>query len=82
MLFDMGKNGQYPFWMKDMNFPIDIVWLDNDFKVVEIGENIDPSTYPSTIGGNTVSRYVLEIPGDKSIEYGIENGSILVIAEK
>jgi uncharacterized membrane protein (UPF0127 family) len=40
-LFVFEKPGQYPFWMKDMRFPIDIVWLLGD-KVVFIAENVSP----------------------------------------
>lgn len=35
MLFQFGKPGIYPFWMKDMKFALDIVWLDGD-EVVEV----------------------------------------------
>ncbi|MEI6479777.1 MAG: DUF192 domain-containing protein [bacterium] len=36
------KNAAYPsFWMKDMRFPIDIVWIREN-KVIGVTENIDP----------------------------------------
>jgi len=41
MLFVFDSPGNYGFWMKDMRFPIDIVWINND-KVVGFEENIDP----------------------------------------
>ena len=28
MLFDMGQVGTPDFWMKDMRFPLDMVWID------------------------------------------------------
>src|SRR4051812_1798797 len=34
MLFVFDTPGVYPFWMKDMNFPIDMIWISNDMKVV------------------------------------------------
>src|SRR6266542_6597913 len=34
MLFVYDSDGKWPIWMKDMNYPIDIIWLDKDKKVV------------------------------------------------
>lgn len=41
MLFLFGQPGSYPFWMKDMKFPIDIIWIAHG-QVVGFNENIDP----------------------------------------
>ncbi|MDO8520847.1 MAG: DUF192 domain-containing protein [bacterium] len=41
MLFSFAAPGIYPFWMKDMRFPIDIVWI-RDGRIVGITERIDP----------------------------------------
>ncbi|MBI3952519.1 MAG: DUF192 domain-containing protein [Candidatus Doudnabacteria bacterium] len=35
------KSSAWTFWMKDMNFPIDIVWIDAD-TVVDITRNVQP----------------------------------------
>ncbi len=39
MLFIFSNKDLPVFWMKDMNFPIDIIWLDGN-NVVDITENI------------------------------------------
>jgi len=31
--------GSHSFWMKDMNFPIDIIWIKDD-KIVGVAENV------------------------------------------
>ncbi|MBI2639643.1 MAG: DUF192 domain-containing protein [Candidatus Sungbacteria bacterium] len=41
MLFTFDKPGFYSFWMKDMRFPIDIIWL-RDKKIVYIAKNVSP----------------------------------------
>ena len=42
MLFDFkGKNVRPIFWMKDMRFPIDIIWIKNG-KITKINTNIQP----------------------------------------
>lgn len=42
MFFVFNKPGKHSFWMKDMNFPIDIIWLDSNDKVVHIEQNLQP----------------------------------------
>jgi hypothetical protein len=37
---------KWSFWMKDMNYPIDIFWLDENGVVVHIEESVSPETYP------------------------------------
>ncbi len=61
MLFVFPKAGNYGFWMKDMTFPLDIIWFDSDFKVVHIEKVITPETYPKIFYPDTDSQYVLEV---------------------
>lgn len=51
----------YGIWMKEMNFPIDIAWIDKDFKIVYIENNISPETFPKIFYPTQKSLYVLEI---------------------
>ena len=41
MLFVFGIPGAYGFWMKDMRFPIDIVWMRKG-KIIGFAENVQP----------------------------------------
>ncbi|HRN96003.1 MAG TPA: DUF192 domain-containing protein [Candidatus Levybacteria bacterium] len=41
MLFVFEEKKPYGFWMKNMNFPLDIIYLD-DGKVVDIKKNVQP----------------------------------------
>ena len=63
MLFVFDKPEKHSFWMKDMKFPINIIWLDSHGKVVHIEENLEPCplapicpSYPPSAD----SQYVLE----------------------
>src|SRR2546423_625848 len=47
MLFVFPKNDTYAFWMKDMKFNIDIVWISADGHIVDMRENVSPNTYPT-----------------------------------
>ncbi len=42
MLFVYSSPGEYAFWMKNMKFPIDIIWLDSERKVVHIEHSLEP----------------------------------------
>lgn len=75
MLFVYDKEAKWSIWMKDMNYPIDIVWLDSEKKVVYIVKNAPPESYPyETFTPKQDARYVLELPagsiGPKSIVIG------------
>lgn len=61
MLFVFNHIGQYPFWMKDMNFAIDIIWLGEDLQVVYIKKNALPESYPETFTSSQNAKYVLEV---------------------
>ena len=55
-------DGKWPIWMKDMRYPIDIVWLDNLKKVVYIAKNVPPDSYPEQFTPKDPARYILEFP--------------------
>lgn len=76
MLFAFEKPGQYSFWMKDMYFPIDIIWMDADRKVIAIEKNVSPSTYPdSFVNKDKSAKYVLELKANRSDSLGIKLGT-------
>ena len=63
MLFVFQQSARHSFWMKDMKFPIDIIWLDSDGKVVYIKENMQPCISIIVCilyTPNADSQYVLE----------------------
>jgi uncharacterized membrane protein (UPF0127 family) len=62
MLFVFPKPARYSFWMKDMNYPIDIVWIGEDKKIVHFVANAKPESYPNTFTSEAEALYVLEVP--------------------
>lgn len=61
LLFVFDQPGKYGFWMKDMNFPIDIVWLDAEKKIIGTTKNLSPDSYPQTFFPPQDISYALEI---------------------
>jgi hypothetical protein len=42
MLFVFGRLDFHGIWMKNCKFPIDILWLDGDEKIVHVAESVPP----------------------------------------
>jgi len=79
MLFVFDEESSYGFWMKEMNFPIDIIWVDNDFAVTGIEKSLSPETYPEIFGEKYPAKYVLELPSGFSNENNIKVGNKISI---
>jgi hypothetical protein len=77
MLFVFDKFGRYPFWMKNTYIPLDIVWIDENNKVVYIKENAQPCKEKicESFLPEKDARYVLEVNSGKVSETGIKVGS-------
>ena len=74
MLFVFQKPDKYNFWMKDMLFPIDIIWFDQNFKIIYVEKSVSPQTYPKIFTPGFNSLYVLEISAGQVQKLGIQIG--------
>jgi len=77
MLFVFNNPGQYSFWMKDMNFPLDMVWIDSNKIVRDISMDALPSSYPSAFTPVSPISYVIEMNADTSEKFGLTKGSLV-----
>ncbi len=76
MLFVFPSMGQYAFWMKDMKFPLDMVWISDEGRVVYIKENVTPDSYPKkTFKNQAFAKYVLEMRVGSVAKYGLFLGT-------
>lgn len=65
MLFTFDKPDKYSFWMKDMKFPLDFIWIKDD-QVVDLLKNIQPPV-PNQ-ADNTLVIYQPVVPINKVLE--------------
>ena len=72
MLFVYDSPGNPGIWMKDMNFSIDIIWLNEDREVVEITRDVSPDTYPTVFHSQAQIQYILEVNAGWAAEHKIE----------
>jgi uncharacterized membrane protein (UPF0127 family) len=66
MLFIHDHPGEYSYWMYHCKIGLDIIWMDENHRIVEMSPNTPPckgkaSACPS-YGGHATSTYVLELP--------------------
>jgi uncharacterized membrane protein (UPF0127 family) len=84
MLFVFAQDGTYPMWMKDMKMPIDMLWLDDQGKVVHLAVNVpvpksDQSEVPTYVNDQP-AKYVLELPAGEAEKAGVKEGVQLVLS--
>jgi uncharacterized membrane protein (UPF0127 family) len=78
MLFLLHHSSKQGFWMKDMNFPIDIIWIDSMKKVVHIEKELKPcdSIFICPVHTpNADALYVLEVNSGFSDQHLISDGT-------
>lgn len=74
MLLVFDRDEQWSIWMKDVEYPIDVIWLDSQKRVVHIVKNMPPDSYPTSYAPKKPARYVVELAAgsvdSKSITIG------------
>jgi uncharacterized membrane protein (UPF0127 family) len=82
MLFVFPDERQRPFFMKNVRFPLDILWLTDDRRVTHVEANVAPwrdAPVPQD-SARSLCRYVLEISGGAAAKHGVRVGDQLDIA--
>jgi uncharacterized membrane protein (UPF0127 family) len=81
MLFVNPKMGNYAFWMYQILFPLDVIWIGSDRRIVEIVENIPPCKTTAKdcprYGGGKLAQYMLALGAGSIKKYGIEVGQTI-----
>ncbi len=86
MLFVFEGEERRSIWMPNMQFSLDILWLDNEGNVLHIEKNVLPcktaletATCPSYKGDNKLAKYVLEVTAGFVDKNNITTESIMEI---
>ena len=82
-LYVFDKPGRYGFWMKDMNFPLDIIWINQNGIVVDIERDVATTSEknPKIFMNESEAIYVLEINAGLSKRFGLYLGTKIKITE-
>jgi len=75
MLFVFSYPDYYSFWMKNMNLPLDFVWISNK-QIVEITQNVQPQDYqpPRILTPQQKVEMVLEINAGQAEKLNLKVG--------
>ncbi|MBW4642675.1 MAG: DUF192 domain-containing protein [Goleter apudmare HA4340-LM2] len=83
MLFEIAKTQKVEFWMKDVQIPLDIIFLQNGVvkTVVKSAPPCSKEPCPFYHSAELVNR-VLEIPAGSAVKLGIKSGTTVIITKK
>jgi len=79
MLFVFKNKKKHSFWMKDMRFALDIIWLDN-FRIIFIHRNVQPAKDGEKLmilEPPESANFVLEVASGRASELGLKKGDRL-----
>lgn len=81
MLFIFPKPDRYRFWMPDMRFPIDIIWIGADKKVAAITPDVPPESNPASphfYRPPKPAQYVLEVKTGFAKNKNVKTGDAVI----
>ena len=80
MIFIFGKEGHPGIWMINMSFPIDILWINKNLKIVHIVEDAQPCKINCvTHLPNEKALYVLEVNSGFVAKNKLHTGNSIAI---
>ncbi len=81
MLFVFDKPEEVGFWMKNTKLTLDMIFIDENLKVVTIYEDVQPcrNIVCLTYGSQGEVKYVLEVNGGYAAEHEIALGDLVDI---
>ena len=82
MLFIFDQPGQHPFWMKNCKVNLDIIWIDEAQRVVQIAHDRPPCPEVGdcpNIFPMRIASYVLEVAGGIARQQGLTRGDTVTL---
>jgi len=78
MLFAFNDETYHSFWMMNMSFPIDIIWINKEKEIVDITKNVQPcKLICPTYKPKEKAMYVLEVNANFTEEHRVKVGTML-----
>lgn len=76
MIFIFNQPGRYGFWMINMKFSLDMIWLNNQ-QVIYILSNVPPNSFPKIFYPPSVADVVVELNAGALNSVGLKVGDKL-----
>lgn len=77
MIFVYSERQEVCIWMKDTRFSIDALWLDENQRIVRLGNDLAPATYPESFCKE--AKYVVELNADTVERLGLKVADKIII---
>ena len=77
MLFSYDNQDIRCFWMKDMRFPLDILWVNARNQIVHVQNSAMPDSYPHVFCANAPAKYVIELRAGQAVEHKMYVGQMI-----
>jgi len=85
MLFIFDRISVQSMWMVEMRFPLDILWLDEYMRIVNISYDCKPCPDRSRcpfFGSMYPVKYAIELNGGAARAFGLDVGDSLILSEE
>jgi hypothetical protein len=81
MMFIFETLERHTMWMPEMQFPIDVVWLDESLSVVHISYGLQPCMKNDCVSYSSIymAKYAIEMNSGDAAAYGFMNGTQLTV---
>ncbi len=78
-LFVFDSLAYHSIWMKDMNYAIDIIWVDEQNQIVHIAKSVPPESFPETFSPPKPALYVIEAVAGFADEHALAVGTPVIL---
>lgn len=83
MLFVFDEEGNQPFWMKNTMIPLDMIFIDKNFKIIDIKNVFPCDVEPCTLYKSPMpALYVLEVDSNFTVRNNIKVGDKIIFKQK
>jgi uncharacterized membrane protein (UPF0127 family) len=78
MLFVFPKEANRSFWMKDTLIPLDMIWLDKNYKIVKIATILETNSEKTYKGK---AKYVIELNANEVFRRDLKVGDSILLPD-
>ncbi len=79
MLFVFPEEKELSFWMLNVNFPLDLIFMDSSGKIVKIYENTIPNNADKKYLSESPAQFVLEVKAGFVSQTNLQEGQVIDI---
>lgn len=78
MLFVFSRQGNQSFWMKDTRLPLDIIWLDKNFKITKIVTALETNSQKTH---TAKAKYAIELNANEAFKHDLKIGDTIQLPD-